>query len=140
MNYLWRKVMTCMVWVVGGFVYASESVDYGRDIAPMLAERCVRCHGPKKQEGGLRLDVRRRALHGGDAGAAIVPGKSARSELFRRITADEDHRMPPSGPPLSDKQKTLVRAWIEQGAPWPDALAGTENYEAHWAFRSIQVP
>src|SRR5262245_61571995 len=63
-----------------------RSVDFARDVRPILANRCFRCHGPKKQEGGLRLDSRRRAMQGGDTGLAIRPGKVA-GELLRRITA-----------------------------------------------------
>jgi hypothetical protein len=120
---------------------AGTNVDFKREIAPLLAERCVRCHGPKKHEGGLRLDVRRRAFAGGDSGPAISPTNSAKSEVLRRISAaDDDKRMPPSGPPLSDKEKALLRTWIEQGAPWPDELAGAESFESHWAFQRVKSP
>lgn len=137
MNRLTAIVFLALCAGVGA---AGERVDYERDIMPLLAKSCVRCHGAKKQEGGLRLDVRRRAMRGGDSGAAIVPGQAAKSELLERIHTDGDKRMPPSGPPLSAKQKAILKAWIEQGADWPDRLAGTELYESHWAFRPVNRP
>ncbi|MBM4067920.1 MAG: DUF1553 domain-containing protein [Planctomycetes bacterium] len=115
-------------------------MDFGRHIQPLLAKNCIRCHGPRKQEGGLRLDVRQRAMRGGDSGPAIVKGNAGASQLLRRIAADGDQRMPPSGPPLTQAQKTLLRHWIEQQAPWPDELAGNEELDRHWAFRPVRVP
>jgi mono/diheme cytochrome c family protein len=114
-------------------------VDFARDVRPIFEANCFRCHGPKKQEGGLRLDVRRRALAGGDSGPAIVP-RSANGELLRRITSAGDDRMPPSGAPLTAKQLATIRAWIESGVNWPEELAGKEAYDEHWSFRPIRRP
>lgn len=116
-----------------------KPLDFARDIRPILDAKCARCHGPKKQEGGLRLDVRARARAGGDTGPALVPGQAEKSELLRRITATDEHRMPPSGPPLDPAQIARLRAWIEQGAVWPDELAGHETLD-HWAFRPVTRP
>jgi cytochrome c553 len=111
--------------------------DFAKDIQPILKENCMRCHGPKKSEGGLRLDVRRRVHLGGDSGPALGP----KGELWLRLTSnDPDRRMPPSGAPLSKQQLDTVKAWLDQGAHWPDALAGRESWEEHWAFRPIQRP
>jgi hypothetical protein len=115
-------------------------VDYARDVRPVFAEHCVRCHGSKKQEGGLRLDVRRRALVGGDSGPGFVPG-SAGGEVLKRVASRDDKlRMPPDGDPLTDKQIAVLRTWAEQGAKWPDELAGKEPAEEHWAFRPVRRP
>jgi cytochrome c553 len=122
------------------FARAAEEIDFARDVRPVLVEKCVRCHGAKKQEGGLRLDIRRRAFVGGDSGPGFVAG-SPRGEVLKRVaTADAKHRMPPDGDPLSDKQIAALRAWAEQGAKWPDALAGKEPAEDHWAFRPVRRP
>ncbi len=116
-------------------------VDFAREIQPILQDRCFSCHGTKKQEAGLRLDIRRRAYLGGDTGPAIVPGSSMTSELIRRIsTADETQRMPPDEEPLPAEQIALLRRWVDQKAPWPDALAGKESFDDHWSFRGIQRP
>lgn len=131
-------VMFGICWTAAG-VQAGERIDFGRDIQPLLAKHCVRCHGPRKQEGGLRLDLRQRALRGGDSGPAIVPGNPGAGELLRRITTAGDLRMPPSGPLLSDVQQKLLRDWIAQRAPWPAELAGKEDVAQHWAFRPVRL-
>src|SRR5262245_7085963 len=102
-----------------------SKVDFSRDIRPILAQHCAACHGfdPKTRKAGLRLDLRESAL----ARKAIVPGDAKASKLVRRIEADdESEQMPPpeTGKPLDARQKLLLRAWVEQGAP----------YAQHWAF------
>jgi hypothetical protein len=103
----------------------TAKVDFARDIQPILAQHCTACHGfdPKTRKADLRLDVREVAV----AQKAIVPGDPKASHLITRIeSTDEGEQMPPPAArkPLSDKQKKLLRAWIEQGAP----------YTRHWAF------
>ncbi len=113
----------------------AAEVDFARDVQPVLATKCVRCHGPRKQEGGLRLDLRSRARQGGDTGPAL--GKTG--ELLRRVTSGDDNlRMPPGGEPLAAPEVDRLRAWIEKGAPWPDSLAGKDPFAAHWAFRPVK--
>ena len=117
----------------------AADVEFARDVRPLLQKHCFRCHGERKQEAGLRLDVRRRALAGGDSGPAIVPGKTE-GELLKRITTrDEKHVMPP-GDPLADADIATLRAWIDQGAKWPDEFAGKEPAAEHWAFRPLKRP
>jgi hypothetical protein len=103
----------------------NPAVDFSRDIRPILSQHCWQCHGPdeKAREAGLRLDVREVAL----AKKAIIPNDAKASKLVQRIESnDPDHRMPPpeSKKPLSDRQKQLLRTWVEQGAA----------YSQHWAF------
>jgi hypothetical protein len=105
-----------------------QDVDFARDILPIFEHHCVECHGRKLQESNFRLDLRHNALAGGDFGEpAIVPGKPDDSPLLRYVTGDDDIVMPPDGEPLSAVQVSLLRKWIEQGAPWPDELAGEET-------------
>src|SRR5262249_38080696 len=111
-------------------------------IRPILAKNCFRCHGPKKQESGLRLHLKSAALAGGDNGPAILPGKGADSRLIRYVSGlDEDHLMPPegAGKPLSSEQIEILRAWIDRGATGPDATPGVAD-ETHWAFRKPVRP
>src|SRR5262245_60986589 len=86
---------------------ADSDVDFSRDIRPILADNCFRCHGPdaKQRQAGLRLDVREEALKPAESGSlAIVPGKPETSGLVARIfSADESERMPPT-----DSQKKLT--------------------------------
>ncbi|MCC2669102.1 MAG: hypothetical protein K0Q72_1573, partial [Armatimonadetes bacterium] len=120
---------------------AAPPVDFARDIRPILASRCNACHGAKRQDGGLRLDVRRRAFLGGDAGPAVIARKSGESELIRRIiSTDPKHRMPLGAPALPAREAALLEAWIDQGAAWPDALAGKESFSEHWSFRPVRRP
>jgi hypothetical protein len=119
---------------------ASRTVDYERDIAPILSKNCYRCHGPKKQQGGLALHVQDRALAGGDSGPAIVPGKVAESRLIRYVAGlEEDYQMPPedAGKPLTPEQIGLLRAWIDQGAKWSggDLANNAKASSDHWSFR-----
>ncbi len=123
---------------------ATRPVDFARDIRPIFGRACLKCHGPEKQKGGLRLDVRSAALEGGDNDTpSILPGNSADSPLIRFVAGvDPDIKMPPQGDPLSPEQVGLLRAWIDRGAVWPDA-DGAEVEDAgatHWAFRPVRRP
>jgi len=115
---------------------AAEAVLFNRDIRPILSDACFRCHGPdaKAETGGLRLDLRERAVQRADSGrAAIVAGDPASSELVRRIQSDDpDARMPPpdSGKTLTPEQIELLTQWIAQGA----------EYQGHWAFSRVERP
>ena len=102
------------------------TVEYARDIQPVLRANCYGCHGPALQNGNFRVDRLRDVMPNrvGANGARVVPGNAAASRLFARISGTSAGlQMPPSGP-LPAEQITLIRTWIEQGADWPDALAG----------------
>lgn len=114
----------------------SRTIDYNRDIRPILSEKCLSCHGPdeEQRQAGLRLDMRESAVQElASAAIAIRPGEPDRSELVRRIDSAEDHeRMPPpeSQTSLSDTEKALLRTWIAEGA----------EYSPHWSFVRPQRP
>jgi hypothetical protein len=111
-------------------------LSFNRDVRPILADNCFRCHGPdaNQREAGLRLDQSDAARADLDSGAvAIVPGDPDESELVRRVFSVEDfERMPPpdSGKALTEAQKHVLRRWIESGA----------EYQPHWAFMRIDRP
>src|SRR6267142_1731437 len=115
---------------------ARAKVDFLKQIQPILESSCYGCHGPKMQMAGLRLDEKSAALSGGQSGAVIIPGKSADSPLYRRVAGLGDQpRMPMGGKPLDTSQIALIRAWIDQGAGWPDS--GTKEVvqvQKHWAY------
>jgi len=108
----------------------SASVDFNRDIRPIITENCFKCHGPDDgaRKAKLRFDLRAEALKPAKSGQiAIVPGAPEKSELIARVTAaDLDDRMPPAktGKTLTANQIELLRRWIAQGAP----------YAKHWAY------
>jgi len=104
-------------------------LDYARHIQPILRDHCVECHGPSQQMRGLRLDRRRDTMPNrvGANGARIVPGNSARSLLYRRLTgAQSGAQMPPAGP-LRPEQINVIKDWIDQGADWPDEFSGDKD-------------
>ena len=115
--------------------------DFAEKVQPLLQQKCVTCHGPDLQEGGLRLDIRRRAMLGGDTAVGIRPGFSESSELIARVvSADEKQRMPQGDGPLTDAEISLLKHWIDAGAIWPEEHAGREEAPDHWSFRPISRP
>lgn len=98
-------------------------VDFARDVRPIFQQRCIGCHGPTQQMNGFRLDRRRDALRGGTL-PVIGPGNSAGSRLYQRLVGSAFGRqMPPTGALPAD-QVAVIKAWIDQGAEWPDEYAG----------------
>lgn len=119
------------LWFYASMVqsYEPQKIEFNRDIRPILSDNCYACHGPDKNQrkGKLRLDVEEEALADRGGYSALVPGKPAQSELYSRITAeDESQRMPPAkfGKKLTKDQQELLRRWIEQGAKW----------QKHWSL------
>jgi ankyrin repeat protein len=104
---------------------APAKVDFGRDIQPLFQQHCVGCHGASQQTSGLRLDRRRDAMRGSSAsGVVIRPGNADISFLYLKLTGGAfGAQMPPTGA-LKPEQIALVKRWIDEGAEWPDALAG----------------
>jgi mono/diheme cytochrome c family protein len=123
---------------------ASRSIDFTRDVEPILAQTCLSCHGPQKQRGGLRLDGRDSALRGGDSGPVLKPGDAAGSRLLLLVAGlDRERKMPPEGKtPLTAEQVGVLRAWIEQGVKWPkeDATAVAAAKSDHWAYQPVKRP
>ncbi len=120
---------------------ADRTVDFIRDIEPIFKANCHQCHGSAKQKGGLRLDLRDAALKGGDTGTAILPGKSADSLLIKNVARIGDATpMPPSGKPLEPDQISILRAWIDQGAVWPETPTASSDPKKHWSFKPPQRP
>lgn len=118
-------------------------VRFLEDIEPLLASRCQACHGAQQQMNGLRLDRRAEALRGSYAGPVILPGDSARSKLVLMVAGAVDGKvMPPAGEPLTAREVGMLRAWIDQGADWPEPAVAERARPAldHWAFRPIQRP
>ena len=121
-----------------------EKVDFVRDVQPLFRKNCYSCHGVENQEAGLRLDRKKRALLGSDHGPVIVVGKSAESRLVQVLVGldKEIGLMPPDGEgtPLTDRQVSLIRGWIDQGANWPESADEGIAGSKHWAFQPIKLP
>jgi len=146
----WLLLLLNPVSFQPSFVFANDAVaespkiDFQKQIKPLFQAKCHSCHGRETQEGGFRLDLKSRALEGGDSGLAITPGDSHKSELFHRVSGTGDgDKMPPEGEgtPFSSDELALVKRWIDQGANWTEAanlkdqLPGSD----HWAFQSVKT-
>ncbi len=123
---------------------SDAKIDFDADIKPILAAHCVKCHGPTRQKGGLRLDNGAHAKDGGNTGPVIVAGKSAASHLIHALVGlDPYQQMPPGeGKRLSDAEIGKFRAWIDQGAKWGGAIVvlDKDGKSNHWAFQPILKP
>jgi len=138
----WLLALACYVGMIAPATAeepGAGAVDFTRDIRPIFAARCYACHGPEKQEGGLRLNVRASAYAGGDSGhKAIVPGDLSASRLWQLVSgANPDERMPPEGEgePLTAAELDLVSRWIRTGAAWPPDVDTAGAQGNHWAWR-----
>lgn len=135
-------------WICGFFVLCTlaptkpasaqthPKVDFARDVRPILARHCFKCHGPDdaKRAGGLRLDDAKSAVAAAKSGShAIVPGKPDESELVARVESDDPTEvMPPptTKDPLTSDQKAILKKWIASGG----------EYTRHWAFVKPLMP
>jgi len=121
----------------------SKEVQFVRDIAPILEERCWHCHGEDEQESELRLDRRAHMLAGGGSGfAAVVPGKPQKSYLIEVVNhVDEEVAMPPDEAKLPNAEIELLTQWIKQGAIWPGQMEAVAKEKSnHWSFQPIVRP
>ncbi|MEO2034555.1 MAG: PSD1 and planctomycete cytochrome C domain-containing protein [Planctomycetaceae bacterium] len=119
-------------------------------IRSLLIKHCLECHGPKKQESGLRLDTRDGWVKGGDRGLAIVPGKPEKSLFITAVRyADKDLQMPPDGKKLSAAQVADLVAWVKKGAPDPRransatptaSRMSLKEARTFWSFRPVKRP
>ncbi len=129
--------VTLFLWLTVAFrvdATGPGKTDFTREILPVLAQNCFKCHGPdaKQVKAGLRLDLRPLALQPAKSGKpAIIAGQPGQSELVRRIGSTKaDERMPQAGHPLPEAQVKLIEKWIEEGAEYP----------SHWAYQPIARP
>ena len=152
-----RMVLASLALGWGGLVAASgalaqTSADFTNDIRPIMERSCWNCHGESIQLSSLDLRSRESALHGGDSGPAIVPGRAEDSRLYRAVAGLDEIAMPMEGDMLSASEIAAVRDWINDGAHWDTGattaaeggLTALENDElapdarAFWAFKLPQ--
>jgi ankyrin repeat protein len=107
--------------MAGPLLAQQPKVDFGRDVLPIFRQNCIGCHGPSQALSGLRLDRKTSVFK--DGFRRVVPGSSQNSFLYHRLIGTEfGLQMPPTGK-LPDQQIAAIKAWIEQGAEWPDSLS-----------------
>jgi mono/diheme cytochrome c family protein len=129
-----RSVVALVLAIVGG-ARAAETIDFNRQILPILSDACFHCHGPDAatREAKLRLDQREGIFRTREGVTVVAPGKPDVSELILRISSQhEDEVMPPrkASRQLKPAEIDLLKRWVAAGAPW-----GT-----HWAFTPPQRP
>jgi len=122
-----RTLMTSVALAaicIGSFsAQAPTKVDFARDVQPLLRQYCIGCHGPSQQMNGFRLDRRLDAFRGGTS-VVIGPGNSEGSKLYQRLIGSAfGQQMPPTAA-LSPDKIGIIKAWIDQGAEWPDDVSG----------------
>lgn len=124
----------------------SPSIDFAREIAPLLKSRCLGCHGLKKQEGALRLDSRERLLRGSANGPVVQVGDGSHGRLIELVagTAADGLVMPPEGTRLNAQEVARLQTWIDQQLPWPADVVLDRTPEEiardHWSFQPIRRP
>ncbi len=130
--------------------FAPEQVEFFENsVRPLLVASCLECHGPSKQENGLRLDSREAILKGGDNGPAVVTGEPDKSLLISALHYREGGpQMPPKGKLDAEKIATITK-WVKSGVPWSThavPIAAIDKFEIQpkdrefWAFRPVVCP
>src|SRR2546423_7930054 len=119
------RVIAALLFGLGMVAQAAPAtqgagVSFRRDVAPILLDRCQKCHGPEKAKGDYRLDTFERLMKSGESGEApLVAGKPGESQLYQLITTAEDEdRMPKKSDPLSAASIAVIAKWIAQGAQY----------------------
>jgi hypothetical protein len=132
-----------LVLSLTGPVRAGEADErfFETKIRPLLAEHCWKCHGPRKQEGGVRLDgpdyLRQDR---DDGGPVVVPGKPNESPLIRAIRRTGKIAMPPKKPLPAEAVRDLTQ-WVQQGCHWPQVVEHRQgDSKRHWAFKPVRLP
>lgn len=123
---------------------AAQLEFFEKEVRPVLADNCYKCHGEKKQKSGLRLDSRELVLKGGELGPVVVPGKPEISRLVLSINHAEGkdvYAMPGEDEKIPAKAIAALTEWVRQGLPWPTESSPVAHDPAkHWAFKTVQAP
>jgi len=114
-------------------------IDFADQVLPLLRQRCMKCHGPDKRKGGLRLDSAAALRAGGDDGAVVVAGHPELSSLYLLVALPREHedRMPAKGDPLSPAQQDLLRRWIAAGADFGTDGPAAASADEHAAAQAL---
>ncbi len=122
-------------------VWAAEAIDFEKDVHPILAERCFKCHAGDEHKGGLSMSTREALLEGGEYGPAVIPKDAENSTLIEMITStDPEDQMPPKGDRLSEVEIDILKAWINADLPWEMTKASDLFWVAPLHPREVDVP
>ncbi len=120
---------------------ADRPVDFVRDIKPLFEGSCIQCHAHGQKKSGFAMDSREALLAGGRSGPAAIPGQSADSLMVHLVAGlDPDRLMPAKGPRWTAEQVGLLRAWIDQGVPWPEGVVLGRGRRAPLEPRRVALP
>ena len=132
------------------FANSAQERFFEQSVRPLLAAKCFECHGPRKTESNLRLDIRAGILEGGDRGPAAVPGDPGASLMIKAVRHDGELAMPQDRAPLTEKEIRILERWIDQGLPWSandkamvalgDQEVLAKRAKTHWSFQPIEKP
>jgi mono/diheme cytochrome c family protein len=144
---LFRLSLTLLVLPCAARAITPEETEFfEKQIRPVLVEQCIKCHGPEKQKGDVRLDSRAALLKQSEDGAIAVPGKPDESELIKSIRHQGDSKMPAKADKLSDHQIAALSEWVKMGMPWPESEkaatpgASAETTKTHWSWQPVKNP
>jgi hypothetical protein len=147
----WRLTAVLLALACVGQVRSSgpdAEAFFEKEVRPLLVEKCLKCHGPKKQQAGLRLDNRAALMKGGDSGPVVVPGVADKSRLLEVVRQAGTVKMPPGGKLREDQIGALAK-WVQIGAPWPEsgttaaAIRGgpiTPEERRFWSLQPVRDP
>ena len=120
---------------------ANHPVDFVKDIQPLFELSCVKCHGKGKDSGGFSLETRTSFFKGGDTGPAAEPGNAAKSLVLELVAGlDPDNVMPQRGKRWTAEQVGLLRAWLDQGAKWPEGFTFAKPPAKNLMPRKVALP
>ena len=136
-----RSVAVTLMMLLTAPLTAAE-IDFAHEVVPVLKQHCGKCHTGDQKKGGLSLNTRETTLVGGESGKIVVSGKSAESDLIKRLTSDDpDVKMPPEGPRVSAEQVAILKAWVDAGLPWERGFTfGPRPYEPPLKPRRPELP
>jgi mono/diheme cytochrome c family protein len=145
LNMAHKGFIAGLVLLAAGVVSAEAAVDYVKEVKPILARNCYKCHGAAEQMSKMRLDTVALALKGGERGPAIVPGKSSESRLIQAVRGKvpEMKQMPMKMAPLAETEIAIIAKWIDEGAVAPANDEPQDFYasaKTHWAYQVPQRP
>jgi hypothetical protein len=120
---------------------ATRVVDFDKDIKPILAKSCAKCHGGGKSKGEFRIDSKLTFMKGGETGPAVVEHDSAKSLVIQLVSGVDDEKiMPQKGDPLTAEQVGLMRSWIDQGMKWTEGVTFAAGKSAPLPPRVVALP
>jgi len=136
-----RIPLACVLFSICVPTWANAMrIDFKKQIAPIFAEHCVRCHSPTNRQGDLSLAT----IDDVNSSEYIIAGAPDDSYLIELVTSEngEPPAMPKESKPLSDMEVDLLRQWISEGAKWPDDFIVKEKAKADtswWAYQPLRL-